>query len=52
MTRRVVAKVEVHCEELFPSVGFIVTHLEMDSRAVVGSTTGGARRNKWIKEGK
>jgi len=33
--RRVVAKVEFHCAELFPRVGFIVTNLETDSRAVV-----------------
>jgi hypothetical protein len=33
--RRVVAKVEFHFEELFPRVGFIVTNLETDSRAVV-----------------
>jgi len=33
--RRVVAKVEFHFGELFPHVGFIVTNLETDSRAVV-----------------
>jgi len=33
--RRVVAKVEFHSGELFPRVGFIVTNLETDSRAVV-----------------
>jgi hypothetical protein len=33
--RRVVAKVEFHAGELFPRVGFIVTNLERDSRAVV-----------------
>jgi hypothetical protein len=33
--RRVVAKVEFHFGELFPRVGFIVTNLEVDSRAVV-----------------
>jgi len=33
--RRVVAKVEFHLGELFPRVGFIVTNLETDSRAVV-----------------
>jgi hypothetical protein len=32
---RVVAKVECHFGELFPRVGFIVTNLETDSRAVV-----------------
>jgi hypothetical protein len=35
MPRRVVAKVEFHFGELFPRVGFIVTNLEADSRAVV-----------------
>jgi hypothetical protein len=33
--RRVVAKMEFHSGELFPRVGFIVTNLETDSRAVV-----------------
>ena len=33
--RRVVAKVEFHPGELFPRIGFIVTNLETDSRAVV-----------------
>lgn len=33
--RRVVAKVEFHAGELFPRVGFIVTNLELPSRAVV-----------------
>jgi DDE family transposase len=33
--QRIVAKVEYHAGELFPGVGFIVTNLEMPSRAVV-----------------
>ncbi len=33
--RRVVAKIEFHYGELFPRVGFIVTTLEADNRAVV-----------------
>ena len=33
--RRVVAKVEHHAGELFPRVGFIVTNLQLPSRAVV-----------------
>ena len=36
--RRVVAKVEFHLGELFPRVGFIVTNLELPSRAVVQFT--------------
>jgi hypothetical protein len=35
MIRRVVAKVEFHCGELFPRVGFMVTNLGTSSRAVV-----------------
>jgi hypothetical protein len=45
--RRVVAKVEFYFGELFPRVGFIVTNLETDSRAVVRGTAA-----QWIKEGK
>jgi hypothetical protein len=36
--RRVVAKIEFHCGELFPRVGFIVTNLTAASRAVVTFT--------------
>ena len=35
IARRVVAKVEFHCGELFPRVGFIVTSLGTSTRAVV-----------------
>jgi Transposase DDE domain group 1 len=35
LARRVVAKVEFHCGELFPCVGFIVTNLALDNRTVV-----------------
>lgn len=35
IARRVVAKVEFRYDELFPRVGFIVTNLETDNRAVV-----------------
>ena len=35
LPRRVVAKVEHHAGELFPRVGFIVTNLQLPSRAVV-----------------
>jgi len=51
--RRVVAKVEFHLGELFPRVGFIVTNLETDSRAVVrfyNIKRGTAEQ--WSKEGK
>ena len=50
--RRVVAKVEYHCGELFPRVGFIVTNLETDSRAVVRFYNKRGTAEQWIKEGK
>jgi Transposase DDE domain group 1 len=50
--RHVVAKVEFHFGELFPRVGFIVTNLEMDSRAVVRFYNKRGTAEQWIKEGK
>jgi len=50
--RRVVAKVEFHFGELFPRVGFIVTNLETDSRAVVRLYNKRGTAEQWIKEGK
>ena len=50
--RRVVAKVEFHFGELFPRVGFIVTNLEMPSRAVVRFYNKRGTAEPWIKEGK
>ncbi len=50
--RRVVAKVEFHCGELFPRAGFIVTNLETDSRAVVRFHNKRGTAEQWIKEGK
>jgi Transposase DDE domain group 1 len=52
MVRRVVAKVEFHCGELFPRVGFIVTNLMADSRAVVRFYNKRGTAEQWIKEGK
>jgi Transposase DDE domain group 1 len=49
--RRVVAKVEFHAE-LFPRLGFIVTDLEMPSRAVVRFYNKRGTAEQWIKEGK
>src|SRR5262249_50504368 len=49
---RVVAKVEFHFGELFPRVGFIVTNLETDSRAVVRFYNKRGTAEQWIKEGK
>ena len=50
--RRVVAEVEFHFAELFPRVGFIVTNLEGDSRAVVRFYNKRGTAEQWIKEGK
>jgi hypothetical protein len=50
--RRVVAKVEFHFGELFPRVGFIVTSLETESRAVVRFYNKRGTAEQWIKEGK
>jgi hypothetical protein len=50
--RRVVAKVEFHFGEFFPRVGFIVTNLETDSRAVVRFYNKRGTAEQWIKEGK
>jgi hypothetical protein len=50
--RPVVAKVEFHAGELFPRVGFIVTNLETDSRAVVRFYNKRGTAEQWIKEGK
>src|SRR5713226_9075125 len=50
--RRVVAKVEHHAGELFPRVGFIVTNLNLPSRAVVQFYNKRGTAEQWIKEGK
>ena len=50
--RRVVAKVEFHFGELFPRVGFIVTNLGTDSRAVIRFYNKRGTAEQWIKEGK
>jgi len=50
--RRVVAKVEFHCGELFPRVGFIVTNLAGSSRAVVRFYNKRGTAEQWIKQGK
>ena len=46
------AKVEFHCEELFPRVGFIVTSPAASSRAVVRFYNKRGTAEQWIKEGK
>ena len=51
-SRRVVAKVEWHCDELFPRVGFIVTNLGRRNRRVVEFYNERGTAEQWIKEGK
>ena len=50
--RRVVAKVEWHCEELYPRVGFIVTNIWKAPEHVVRFYNGRGTAEQWIKEGK
>jgi hypothetical protein len=50
--RRVVAKVEWHCEELYPRVGFIVTNIWKAPEEVVHFYNGRGTAEQWIKEGK
>jgi len=52
IARRVVAKVEFRYDELFPRVGFIVTTLETDSRAVVRFYNHRGTAEQWIRAGK
>ena len=50
--RRVVARVEFHCEEFFPRVGFIVANLALNKRAVVRFYNKGGTAEQSIKESK
>jgi hypothetical protein len=50
IARRVVAKVEFHCRELFPRVGFVVTNLALDNRAAVRFYNKLGTTEQWIKE--
>jgi hypothetical protein len=47
-----VAKVEFHAGELFPRLEFIVTNLEIPSRAGVRFYNKRGTAEQWIKEGK
>ena len=49
---RLIAKVEWHAGELFPSVGFIVTNLRWKSSNVVKFYNKRGTAEQWIKEGK
>ena len=50
IARRVVAKVEFHCGELFPRVGFIVTNLGLDNRAAVRFYNKRGTAEQWIRK--
>jgi len=50
--RRIVAKIEHHQGELFPRVGFIVTNLKWNDKAVVKFYNQRGTCEQWIKEGK
>lgn len=50
--RRVVAKVEWHADQLFPSIGFIVTNLRWKHSNVVKFYNKRGTAEQWIKEGK
>ncbi len=49
--RRVVAKVEWHCGELFPRVGFIVTNLRATPEEIVHFYNGRGTAEQWINGG-
>jgi hypothetical protein len=51
-SRRVVAKVEWHQEELFPRVGFIVTNMQRKPSNVTSFYNHRGKCEQWIKEGK
>lgn len=51
-SRRVVAKVEWHADELFPRIGFIVTNLRWKHSNVVKFYNKRGTAEQWIKEGK
>jgi len=51
-SRRVVAKIEWRCDELFPRVGFIVTNLRWKYSNVVKFYNKRGTAEQWIKEGK
>jgi Transposase DDE domain group 1 len=50
--RRVIAKVEWYQGELFPRVGFIVTHMSAKAKNVVRFYNKRGNCEQWIKEGK
>jgi len=51
-SRRVVAKVEWHPNELYPRVGFIVTNLARPAERVIAFYNQRGTAEQWVKEGK
>jgi hypothetical protein len=51
-SRRVIAKVEWHPGELYPTVGFIVTNMTRPAERVVAFYNQRGTAEQWIKEGK
>ena len=51
-TRRVIAKIEHHPDELFPRVGFIITNLKWRNKKIVKFYNKRGTCEQWIKEGK
>jgi hypothetical protein len=51
-SRRVMAKVEWHQDELYPRVGFVVTNLTRPAERVSKFYNGRGTAEQWIKEGK
>jgi hypothetical protein len=51
-SRRVIAKVEWHADELFPGIGYIVTNLRLKSSNIVKFYNKRGTAEPWIKEGK
>ena len=51
-SRRVIAKVEWHIDELFPRIGFIVTNMTSSPENVVQFYNKRGTCEQWIKEGK
>ena len=50
--RRIVAKIEHHQGELFPSIGYIVTNLKWHNKKVIKFYNKRGTCEQWIKEGK
>ncbi|MFQ5561613.1 MAG: IS1380 family transposase [Nitrospinota bacterium] len=50
--RKIIAKIEWHCGEIFPRIGFIVTNMDGWAKNIVRFYNGRGTAEQWIKEGK